>query len=147
VWPKGQDMCWYTDHKMTKRKRTNNDLQNATQETRLSNMNLTKTRGELMCFFRVSSSCSTSGTYPLDKVVALTRSPGTKNYFMDMGKKWLSWNHHFDSFTDVSSSCSTSGTHRGTLVTNPVKNHEWRTELWLPHVSSMVICDTNIHNG
>ena len=28
--------------------------------------------------------------YPLDKVVALTRSPGTKNYFMDMGKKWLS---------------------------------------------------------
>ena len=66
---------------MTKRKRLNNDLQNATQETRLSNMNLTKTRSELMCFFRVSSSCSTSGT------------------------------------------------HRGTLVTNHVKNHEWRT--WL----------------
>jgi hypothetical protein len=63
------------DHIMTK-KRTNNDPQNTTQETRLSNMNLTKTRGELMCFFRVSSSCSTSGT------------------------------------------------HRGTLVTNPVKNHQ-----------------------
>jgi hypothetical protein len=72
-----------TDHIMTKRKRTNNDPQNTTQETRLSNMNLTKTRGELMCFFRVSSYCSTSGT------------------------------------------------HRGTLVTNPVKNHEWRTGLWL----------------
>ena len=65
-----------TEHIMTKRKRTNNYPQNATQETRLSNMNLTKSRDELMCFFRVSSSCSTSGT------------------------------------------------HRGTLVTNPLKNHE-----------------------
>jgi hypothetical protein len=41
----------------------------------LSNMNLTKTRDELMCFFRISSCCSTGGT------------------------------------------------HRGTFVTNPVKNH------------------------
>ena len=72
-----------TEHIMTKRKRTNNYPQSATQETRLSNMNLTKTRGELMYFFRVSSSCSTSDT------------------------------------------------HRGTLVTNPLKNHAWRTWLWL----------------
>jgi hypothetical protein len=72
-----------TDHIMTKRKMINNDSQNATQETRLSNMNLTKTRDELMCFFRVSSSCSTGGT------------------------------------------------HRGTLAAHPVKNHEWRTGLWL----------------
>jgi hypothetical protein len=27
------------------------------------NMNLTKTRGELMCFFMVNSFCSTSGTH------------------------------------------------------------------------------------
>jgi hypothetical protein len=52
-----------TDHIMTKRKRTNNDLQNATQKTRLSNLNLTKIKGELMYFFRVSSSCSTSDTH------------------------------------------------------------------------------------
>jgi hypothetical protein len=29
----------------------------------LSNMNLTKNRGELMCFFRASSSCFTSDTH------------------------------------------------------------------------------------
>jgi hypothetical protein len=37
-----------TEHIMTKRKRTNNYPQSATKETRLSNMNLTKTRGKLM---------------------------------------------------------------------------------------------------
>ena len=48
---------------MTKRKRTNNDLQNTTQKTkdRVTQTPL-KTGGELRCSGRVSSSCSTSDT-------------------------------------------------------------------------------------
>ena len=48
---------------MVKSKGTDNELQNTTQETRLSNMNPTTTRGELMSSLRKSSFCSISGTY------------------------------------------------------------------------------------
>ena len=48
---------------MTKRKRTNNELQNTTQKSKdRATQTPLKTRGELMCFGRVNSSCSTSGT-------------------------------------------------------------------------------------
>ena len=45
-----------------KDKRTNNDLQNMHIKLKISNTNPTKTRGELGCSGRVSSSCSTSDT-------------------------------------------------------------------------------------
>ena len=46
-----------------KYKRTNNDLQNITQKSKVRvTMNLTKIWGELRCSRRVGSSCSTSGT-------------------------------------------------------------------------------------
>jgi hypothetical protein len=48
---------------MTKRKRTNNDLQNITQKAKdqVTRTPL-KTRGELWCSGRVNSSCYPSGT-------------------------------------------------------------------------------------
>jgi hypothetical protein len=55
-----------TDNTMAKRKkykRTNNDLQDITQETKDRAIRTPlKTRGELMCSGRVSSFCSTNGT-------------------------------------------------------------------------------------
>ena len=44
---------------VSKDKMTNNDLQNSTQKTK----NLSKNRSEIICTRRVSSSCSTIGTY------------------------------------------------------------------------------------
>ena len=48
---------------MTKRKRTNNDLQNITHKTKDRVRQIpTKNGDELMFFGRVGNSCSTSGT-------------------------------------------------------------------------------------
>jgi hypothetical protein len=66
--PKGQSESVYrrrTDNTMAKRKSTKGQTtiyKTYTQIQRSSNTNPTKNGGELRCFGRVSSSCSTSGT-------------------------------------------------------------------------------------
>jgi len=52
-----------TKTSMTKRKKRNNELRNTTQKSKdRATQTPLKTRGELMCFGRVSNSSSTSGT-------------------------------------------------------------------------------------
>jgi len=59
---------------MDKRKRTTNDLQNTTQNTkdRATRTSLI-TEGELRCYGRVSTSCSTSGTHSVTLVTNLKK--------------------------------------------------------------------------
>ena len=62
--PKGQSKALNrrTDNTMAKRKRMNNDLQNTTQKTKdRAPRTPLSTAGELVCFGRVSSSCSSCG--------------------------------------------------------------------------------------
>ena len=64
-----------TDNTMTKRERTNSDL----QKLRLRNTNLTRNRGELRCCGRESSSCFTCGTR---RVTLVTNQAITISYMV-----------------------------------------------------------------
>jgi hypothetical protein len=64
-----------TDNAMTKRKRTNNDLQNIIQKaTDRATRTPLKTKVELRCSGRVSSYCSTSGTHHVGLVIKPNRT-------------------------------------------------------------------------